>query len=251
VSEGSGGASTSGPRTPAPRLLAVSVGRVRAYGAAWTLKSEKRPWSSGIAKIPVVAGVRVGPEGVVGDEQADRANHGGVDKAVHAYSADHYTAWRAELGLPLEAWGAMGENLTIKGLIESSVCIGDRYRMGTAVFEVSQPRQPCWKFARHLGVSDMVKRVLASGRTGWYLRVIESGEIEAGDAVELVDRPWPEWTLDRANAVMHGGAVRDGHAVRDGGSALAADRASLAACPALSESWRDSLVRREQPGRPP
>ena len=159
-----------------------------------------RPGSrSGIAKSPRNGPVRIGALGLEGDEQGDTRVHGGVDKAVHHYPFDHYTAWRAELGdLPvLAALGAFGENLGSTGLDESTVCLGDRFTLGGVLLEVSQGRQPCWKLNDRFGVPDMARRVQDSGRTGWYYRVLQPGHAQAGDLLALVERLWPDWPLQR------------------------------------------------------
>ena len=159
-----------------------------------------RPGSrSGIAKTPRGGPVRIGELGLEGDEQGDTRVHGGVDKAVHHYPFEHYAAWRAELGeLPLLATpGAFGENMSSQGLDESTVCIGDRYAFGSAVLEVSQGRQPCWKLNDRFGVRDMARRVQDSGRTGWYYRVPQPGIAQAGDRLRLLERPCPAWPLQR------------------------------------------------------
>ena len=176
-----------------------------------------RPGSrSGIAKSPRKGPVRIGELGLEGDEQGDTRVHGGVDKAVHHYPFEHYAAWRAELGgLPvLAAPGAFGENLSSSGLDEGAVCIGDRYALGSAVLEVSQGRQPCWKLNDRFGVRDMARRVQDTGRTGWYYRVLRPGDAQAGDALMLLERPWPEWPLRRlmrllAERVLDPGQLRE------------------------------------------
>ncbi|MGY0650281.1 MOSC domain-containing protein [Luteimonas sp. A537] len=164
-----------------------------------------RPGSrSGIDKRPRSGLVRITATGLDGDEQGDLRVHGGVDKAVHHYPFDHYSAWRAELGaLPvLAAPGAFGENLSGQGFEEGTVCIGDRFTLGSAVLEVSQGRQPCWKLNDRFGVPDMARRVQDSGRTGWYYRVPQPGAAEAGDTLRLLERPWPDWSLQRLNRLL-------------------------------------------------
>ncbi|MGO1072346.1 MOSC domain-containing protein [Lysobacter sp. CA199] len=165
-----------------------------------------RPGSvSAIAKTRFEGRVRIGEMGVDGDEQGDRRVHGGPDKAVHHYPRDHYALWREEIGEHplLEAPGAFGENFSSHGLTEAQVCLGDRYRIGDAWLEVSQGRQPCWKLNDRFGVADMARRVQASGRTGWYYRVIQAGEIAAGDTLTLIERPWPQWTLQRIATMLY------------------------------------------------
>lgn len=188
-----------------------------------------RLWTSAIVKEAVKGSVRVGRTNLDGDEQADLKHHGGPDKAVLAYAARHYPEWRRELPETDFPAGAFGENLTVEGLSETEVCVGDVWTAGTVTFQVSQPRQPCWKLARRLRVPDMVQRVQTSLWTGWYLRVVEEGEIEVGDGLSLVERPHPAWTVAEASRVMYG--------VRAQPEAARA----LAALPELSASWKRTL----------
>lgn len=154
---------------------------------------------SGIDKQPMHGPQRVESLGLVGDSQADLRVHGGVDKAVHCYSWSHYRHWRRRLpGHPLlDAPGAFGENLCVDGLDEAEVCLADRWRVGGVLFEVSQGRQPCFKLNLRFGVPDMAAQVQETLRAGWYLRVIEPGELCAGDRIECVERRYPEWTIAR------------------------------------------------------
>lgn len=160
--------------------------------------------SSAIDKRPLAGRVAIGALGLDGDEQGDPRVHGGPDKAVHHYAFDHYSAWRDELGmLPLlQAPGAFGENVSTRGLDEGNVCLGDRFELGTALLEVSQGRQPCWKLNDRFDVPDMVRRVQSSGRTGWYYRVLQPGSAEAGDLLRLDARPHPDWPLQRFNRLL-------------------------------------------------
>jgi MOSC domain-containing protein YiiM len=151
-----------------------------------------------------------------------------------AYSADHYPNWRDELNMPEMPHGAFGENLTIAGLSEESVCIGDVLRIGPVTFEVSQPRQPCWKLARRWRMHTLTGMVVRNGRTGWYLRVLEEGYIENGMPVALIDRPNPEWQIERANHILH-------HSRTDLPLTLA-----LAGVPGLSNSWAEGLLERAE-----
>ncbi|KQQ81606.1 molybdenum cofactor sulfurase [Xanthomonas sp. Leaf131] len=192
--------------TPATRVqlpvLAITIDSV-ATGEA---RDFTRPGSrSAIDKRAVDGPVRVGPEGLEGDEQGDRRVHGGPDKAIHHYPRDHYAAWQTELGAHalLETAGAFGENLSSVGLTEADVCLGDRFALGTAVVEVSQLRQPCWKLSDRFGVRDLARRVQATGRTGWYYRVLQSGEIAAGETLTLQQRPYPQWTLSRLQQLLY------------------------------------------------
>jgi MOSC domain-containing protein YiiM len=144
--------------------------------------------STGIFKSPVAGRVRVRALNLDGDRQADLSVHGGPDKAVYAYPAEHYEHWRAELpGVALPP-GSFGENLTTEGLRETEVRIGDRFRVGSAVLRVTQPRMPCAKLALRFRRDDMVKRFLASGLSGLYCAVDEEGDLAAGDPIEPLER---------------------------------------------------------------
>lgn len=160
---------------------------------------------SAIAKLRVDGALAVGKLGLSGDEQGDLRVHGGPDKAIHHYPHDHYPAWQAELGEHplLLAGGAFGENLSSSGLTEADVCLGDRFRLGTAYVEVSQLRQPCWKLSDRFAVADMARRVQNSGRTGWYYRVLEPGHVAVGDRLVLRERPHPHWPLSRIAEVLY------------------------------------------------
>ncbi|HEU4685119.1 MAG TPA: MOSC domain-containing protein [Nitrospira sp.] len=144
--------------------------------------------TTGIWKEPVTGRVMLRQLNLDGDEQADLTVHGGLDKAVYVYPSEHYPIWRAELpGIDLP-YGSFGENFTTEGLDERSVHIGDRFRIGGAVVEVTQPRLPCYKLGIRFGRADMPKRFHASGRCGWYLAVLQEGEVGAGDAWERIAR---------------------------------------------------------------
>jgi MOSC domain-containing protein YiiM len=178
------------------RLREVFVGMARPF---------TRPGSrSGIHKLPATGPVAVSVLGLQGDEQGDSRVHGGQDKAVHCYPWSHYEAWLRELTTPFAIGllqgnaAAFGENFSVDpGLDESTVCLADRWVIGDATFEVVQGRQPCWKLNDRFGVADMALRVQQSGRCGWYIRVMNTGQVRAGDAIYLAARPYPEWPLGR------------------------------------------------------
>ncbi len=142
---------------------------------------------TGIFKEPIADRVMVRRLNIEGDRQIDLRYHGGEHKAVYAYPHEHYALWAAELGRDDLAPGQFGENLTTEGLLEDAVHIGDRFRIGGAVLEVTQPRVPCFKLGIKMGDAAFPKRFLQSMRSGFYLRVIEEGEIGAGDAVERIE----------------------------------------------------------------
>jgi len=141
-----------------------------------------------IFKEPVQGPVMIGKLNLAGDRQADLTVHGGEEKAVYAYPAEHYAYWRQELPDVPFPWGIFGENLTTKGVREDSLCIGDRLRIGSAVLMVTQPRMPCYKLALRFDDDDMIKRFLMSRRSGFYFSVIEPGEVNAGQGIEIVGR---------------------------------------------------------------
>jgi MOSC domain-containing protein YiiM len=144
--------------------------------------------STGIFKAPVQNRVRMNRLNLEGDRQADLSVHGGQDKAVYTYPSEHYPFWKNELPGTDLPWGSFGENLTTAGLLEDDVCLGDRFQIGTAEAAVTQPRIPCFKLNLKFGRDDMVKRFLASRRTGFYLRVLREGEVGAGDEIVRVHR---------------------------------------------------------------
>jgi len=188
--------------------------------------------TTSIFKAPVSGRVRVSRLNVEGDRQSDLTVHGGFDKAVYVYPAEHYGFWRKELPDVALLWGAFGENFTTEGLLESTIHIGDTLRIGSAEFVVTQPRMPCFKLAIRFDRADMLKRFLQSGRTGFYLRVSQEGEVGAGDATTLVARD------DHAIAVADIVALY----TADGSNQDLLRRAS--ALPALPDGWRDYFRKR-------
>lgn len=190
--------------------------------------------ASAIRKQPVNGPVAVNPLGLAGDEQADKVHHGGVDMAVHHYPHDHYPAWREELDdHPLLAKaGAFGENISTDGLTEDEVLIGDRFRLGSALVEVSQGRQPCWKIDHKFERKGITLRVLQTVRCGWYYRVLEPGTVAEGDTFELVERGHEGWDVARVfRAIYHKGATTR-------------ELVGVAQLTALSQEWRERALER-------
>jgi MOSC domain-containing protein YiiM len=179
-------------------------------------------------KQAVEGTIHLGIEGLAGDGVGNPWVHGGRDKAVCAYPFEHYGRWEVELGVVLGV-AAFGENFTTEGLTEETVHIGDRFRVGGAVVEVTQPRQPCATLAAIWGRKGLVKEVQASGRTGFYLRVVEEGEVAAGDPIALV-APDP--------AAL---TVAEAHRIRRAGRQDPSGVARLLAVAALSQAWRTEL----------
>jgi MOSC domain-containing protein YiiM len=194
---------------------------------------------SAIDKLPVHTPLPVSQLGFAGDEQADRKHHGGPHKAVHAYSVSHFPTWAAEIPERASLFrpGAFGENLVIAGASETDFCLGDRWRIGSALLEVSQGRQPCWKLNLRFDIADMAWRVQNTGRTGWYFRVAEPGLITAGDRGTLAARPNPAWSLARVSHLLYHDRMNR--------SALA----ELADLPGLPERWRQLAMARLASGR--
>ena len=141
-----------------------------------------------IWKNPIQGRVHVSTLNLAGDQQSDLSVHGGVDKAVYLYPGEHYSYWRTQLpGVDLP-WGAFGENFSSEGILEDQIKVGDRLRIGSAEFVVTQPRMPCFKLGIRFDRRDMVKRFLESKRTGFYLAVLREGEVESGDAIEFTEK---------------------------------------------------------------
>jgi MOSC domain-containing protein YiiM len=143
---------------------------------------------TGIFKDPMDKPVTTRKLNLDGDRQAELTVHGGAEKAVYAYPAEHYEYWRKKLPEAPFSWGKFGENLTTEGLAEDMLCIGDRLRVGSAILMVNQPRMPCYKLALRFDRDDMIKRFLTSQRSGFYFSVIEEGEVQVGSKVEIMSR---------------------------------------------------------------
>ena len=218
-----------------PTVIAVFVGQPR------TLDPDD-PWTTSYFKSRVYGPVRLDEEGLAGNQQSDLRLHGGPDKAVCIYPAAHIEAWRSELTASLMSdviageWavGAFAENFSLAHQTEQTACIGDTYRVGTALVQITQPRGPCWKIGRRWNQPDLPTRVRESGRTGWYLRVLQAGEVREGQPLDLVERPFHQWTIARVNQLTY--IPED---------ALDAEaRVALAACPVLAPAWRTRLLQK-------
>jgi MOSC domain-containing protein YiiM len=186
------------------KLVAVSAGLPQ------EVVSHGRTVATSIWKRPVSGRVHVGRLNIAGDQQSDLALHGGPEKAVYVYPSEHYEYWKRELaGMDLP-WGAFGENFTTEALLEESLAIGDRLRVGSAEFFVTQPRIPCFKLAIRFARDDMVKRFLRSGRSGFYLAVLREGEVGAGDRVEITQREGHGITVADIVTLYRSGADNQG-----------------------------------------
>jgi MOSC domain-containing protein YiiM len=187
-----------------PEISSVQTGKVAPLGP------EKVP--SGMAKTRRDGAVAVGALGLDGDAQADLSVHGGPDKAVYGYAGSRYAEWARDLPRHAAKFlgGGMGENLTIAGMDERALCVGDVHAIGSALLQVCQPRQPCFKLALYYDDVLLPRAMVKSGRSGWYYRVLQPGTLKAGDAVSLADRPHPDFAFTRlVEIVYHGGASRE------------------------------------------
>ncbi|HZR04627.1 MAG TPA: MOSC domain-containing protein [Candidatus Udaeobacter sp.] len=203
------------------KLFSVNVGLPREI--EWKGKTVR----TSIFKSPVPGRVRVAQLNLDGDQQSDLSVHGGIDKAVYAYPSEHYPFWRQELpGIDLPS-GAFGENFTTTGLLEETVRIGDRFRIGSAEFVVTQPRMPCFKLGIRFNRPDIVKRFLQSGRSGFYFAVLKEGEVTAGDSIELLEQDGHGITVtDVVN--LYGRDATDQDLMH-----------RVSELPSLPKSWRD------------
>jgi MOSC domain-containing protein YiiM len=197
-------------------VLSVNVADMR------EIERQGKVVRTGIWKFPVSGPVAVRGVNVEGDDQGDRSVHGGPDKAVYAYAREDINWWEGELGRELPD-GVFGENLTLTGIDTAAALVGERWRIGSVLLEVSEPRFPCWKLGVRFGDPRMLKRFAAARRTGTYLRIAEEGSLEAGDAVEVVSRPGHDLSIA---AFAH---------------AFLEDRSQLPRLliPEVSEVWRD------------
>ena len=182
------------------KVISLQIGKVK------TIKDDSisdGKWSTGSFKEPVLNIKNVTFNGIEGDEVSDLVHHGGVDKAVFANSYENYEQWAKYLGKDNLAFGALAENLTLSNIKEENVYIGDIHKIGTVIFEVSQPREPCWKISKKHNNKTFTKHIYDTGRTGWYYRVLEEGQIQKDDEVELLKRVDNSINILKANDVLH------------------------------------------------
>ena len=202
-------------------ITAICIGLPKSFNGAELSAIEKRP-ADGLLTFRSF--------GIEGDMVGDPTVHGGEHMAVHHYPTDHYSGWDAWLGGHdlLAGPAAFGENLMSAGLTESEVSMGDRFRLGTVLLEVSQPRQPCWKIEHRFQRKGMVARIVAQGNCGWYYRILEEGRAQMGDQLECVERPHESWTVTRVFASQ----------MRDAKATKAQDWKTMADLEPLSPGWR-------------
>jgi MOSC domain-containing protein YiiM len=208
------------------KLVSLNTGRPR------DVEVNGRIVRTSIWKSPRQGHLRVTTLNIAGDEQSDLTVHGGTYKAVYCYPSEHYEYWRHELPGAELPWGVFGENLTMEGLLETDVCIGDRMEIGSAEFLVTQPRQPCYKLGIRFGRDDMITRFLASGRSGFYMRVAREGDIAAGDPIRFVARAVGSMSVSDIFQLYFDDEGRDG------------DLRRAAAAPELAPSWKTHFLKR-------
>lgn len=208
------------------KLLAISVARAR------ELEYERRRILTGIYKEPVEGPVRTTALGLEGDVQVDRENHGGEDKAVYAYTVENYRYWEQEFGKGPFPFGQFGENFTVAGMPDEALHVGDVFRIGGVLMQATQPRVPCFKLGIKMGDPTFVGRFRRSGRVGFYLRVLEEGEVRAGDPISRIEEDAEKLTIRDAMLAIDKGPRQKEIIER----ALRID--------ALSRAWRDDLQER-------
>ncbi|HUH42213.1 MAG TPA: MOSC domain-containing protein [Sulfurimonas sp.] len=164
-------------------VVSIQVGKVKAYGDKSSSEFLDKYWESAFFKEIVNSKISVSKNGLNGDEIADTIHHGGVEKAVFANSYENYREWAEFLHVETLPFGALGENLTISGLHESSVYLGDIHKIGSTLLQVSQPRKPCYKIAKRWNNKKFTNEIYTTGLTGWYYRVLKEGEIDFNDEV--------------------------------------------------------------------
>lgn len=212
-------------------LQSMQVGTPQFYGQEGAQEMMQRRWETSFFRQPDTQPRWLYTTHLEGNRQADTKHHGTLDQAVLLYAAEHYPLWRAELGREEMGAGGFGENFTLAGLSERTACIGDIYALGEARIQVTGPRYPCWKIERRWGIKGLTARVAASGRTGWYCRVLQEGLIEPDMTVYLVERPYPAWTISLVNDFGHG-RQHDLEQARE-----------LASCPQLIPLWQELVLK--------
>lgn len=220
------------------RIVSVRVGLVvRTPRPKWD-KASGTTWASAYVKSPVSGAVKVGPEGLEGDQQYDRRHHGGLDMAVLAYADSHYDDWRDELDIAEMGPGAFGENLTVEGFDESSVCIGDVWAAGEVRLQVASPRGPCLNISRRWERQDLMGKVMEKGWGGWYLRVLQAGSLAARQPVRRIERTQPDWTIEKVFRLRYD-KERDTKAI-----------AKVVKVKELAAAWREKLAKEPEPEAP-
>lgn len=212
-------------------LQSVQVGTPHRHGTAGAQDAMEKTWRTSFFRTPSAEPRWLYTTHLDGNKQTDLKHHGSLDQAVLLYAAAHYPLWQKELERQDIGPGGFGENFTVDGLSEETVCVGDTYALSEARIQVSGPRYPCSKVERRWGMPGLTARAAETGRTGWYCRVLQEGLIEPGMSITLIERPYPQWTIALINSFAH-------HHNRDVETAQA-----IAACPLLNEFWQRYVLR--------
>lgn len=214
-------------------VVSVRTGRITRHDRpAWD--DSRSEWRTAYWKDEVPGPVHIGTLGLDGDEQANKRFHGGPEMAVLMYAEEHYAHWRTRPGLEHMGPGGFGENLVLRGVTERELCVGDVLDVGGARLQISSPRGPCMDISRRWDTPGLLQEVVELRRTGWYLRVLRAGEVKAGDAVTLAERPHAGWTIDRLLALRYV-KPRDVAALRE-----------AAALTAFATDWREGFAKLAQ-----
>lgn len=213
------------------QLESICVGKIRSYTSDEPI-SGRKAWTTAFHKSPLNGPALFAQDKITGDEQGDRKHHGGRDQAALACSVDHHPAWKKKYAVDEIPFGAFGENLSVRGVTDSDVCVGDVWQIGNVKLVVTKPRQPCSTFARCWREPELVDHVIATRSGGWYLRILVAGSVEAPHTIELIERPSPNWTIARLMEAFY--ERKDDHK-------LARELAQLET---LSMSWREIFAKR-------
>jgi MOSC domain-containing protein YiiM len=209
------------------RILSIQAGLPRSFEHFNKKRNTTETWTSGIYKHSIGSSVFISKNGIEGDDQADLKFHGGPDRALLIFARAHYPLFESFIGKEIPQ-GGFGENLTVDYFDEREIAIGDHFLVGNALIEISQPRLPCFKLGRRLESPQIVDEVLQQRKGGIYARVLKEGHISIDDELELVQRPFPEWTASRA---------MDTYLDADN-----ENRRELGSLPAISELWREKCL---------
>jgi MOSC domain-containing protein YiiM len=220
------------PITNVGILQAVQVGTPQQYCAEGVTHRSRLEWETSFVRTPSAQPRWLYTTHLDGSEQADKKNHGRLDQAVLMYAATHYPLWQEELGRSEIGPGGFGENFTVDGLTEETVCIGDIYALGAARIQVTGARYPCSKIEKRWDLAGLTARVAETGRSGWYCCVLQEGMIEPGMSVQRIEHPYPQWTIALTNDYAH---FRN--------TDLETAKA-LVACPFLDDWWKELIMRR-------
>ncbi len=215
---------------PSGTIIGLFIGKV---ASPWP---DKKP--SAITKHLVEGPQFIGELGFAGDEHADLTVHGGLEKAIHHYASEHMSYWKEKFPDNAAQFnpGCFGENISSTGLDENNLCLGDVLTLGSAKVQVCQGRQPCWKLNAHTGLNAMAAEFQKSGRTGWYFRVLQNGTAVTGDRIRVVERPCPDWPLQRVIEARFNSRL-DIQVAKE-----------ISEISALSQSWQEAFAKKSKAG---